>query len=109
MTGTVPVDPYRATLPEYEVVNFIINSSFTQSLRSYYELYGEVPQREIYKDRVWPIPSDFIPYDVFSKPYDSIVELPKAPPEILTKSKFDLKAKQEEVERLEREFAEEDD
>ncbi|KAJ8958093.1 hypothetical protein NQ318_006019, partial [Aromia moschata] len=27
--------------------------------------------------RVWPISSDFIPYDVFSKPYECVTELPR--------------------------------
>ncbi|KAG5879016.1 hypothetical protein JTB14_038363, partial [Gonioctena quinquepunctata] len=27
--------------------------------------------------KVWPVPSDFIPYDVFTKPYDTITDLPK--------------------------------
>ncbi|XP_074029656.1 uncharacterized protein isoform X1 [Leptinotarsa decemlineata] len=71
-------DPYRAFLPEVEVVNFIIISTFTQTLSDYYAIYGIVPQRDIYKDKVWPVPSDFVPYDVFTRPYETITELPKS-------------------------------
>ncbi|CAH1156140.1 unnamed protein product [Phaedon cochleariae] len=73
-------NPYRSTLPEIEVLNFIINSNFTQHLSDYYSKYGVVPQRDIYKDKVWPVPSDFIPYDIFTKLYENVTELPKSKP-----------------------------
>lgn len=28
-------------------------------------------------DKVWPIPHDFIPYDIFEKTFDCVTELPK--------------------------------
>ncbi|XP_050305255.1 uncharacterized protein LOC126742573 [Anthonomus grandis grandis] len=73
----VSLKEYKLFLPEYELLEFVINSKFTMSLHSYYGLYGVVPMREIYKDKVWPVPSSFIPYDVFEKPYECPIELPK--------------------------------
>ncbi|XP_066151884.1 uncharacterized protein [Euwallacea fornicatus] len=64
-------------LPEYELLDFVINSSFTLFLQDYFQLYGIIPMRDIYKDKVWPVPHDFIPYDIFEKPYDCAIELPK--------------------------------
>ncbi|CAG9769020.1 unnamed protein product [Ceutorhynchus assimilis] len=68
---------FKSFLPEYELLDFIIESSFTMPLKEYYEYYNFVPMRDIYKDKVWPVPHDFIPYDVFEKPYDCPLELPK--------------------------------
>ncbi|XP_060527577.1 uncharacterized protein LOC132702803 isoform X2 [Cylas formicarius] len=68
---------YKIYLPEYELLEFVIKTDFTMRLQDYYNVYGVVPMRDIYKDRVWPVPHDFIPYDVFEKPYDCITEFPK--------------------------------
>ncbi|XP_048519004.1 uncharacterized protein LOC125503117 [Dendroctonus ponderosae] len=70
-------DAHRFFLPEYELLDFVVQSSFTMPLQEYSELYGVVPMRDIYKDRVWPVPHDFIPYDVFERPYECATELPK--------------------------------
>lgn len=42
-------DAHRFFLPEYELLDFVIQSSFTMALREYSELYGVVPMRDIYK------------------------------------------------------------
>ncbi|KAL1488453.1 hypothetical protein ABEB36_014924 [Hypothenemus hampei] len=68
---------YKLFLPEYELLDFIIHSNFTMNLKEYFGIYGVVPMRTIYKDKIWPVPHDFIPYDVFEKPYDCVTELPK--------------------------------
>lgn len=41
-------------------------------------------------DKVWPVPSDLVPYDVFSKPFDTITELPKPVQDKAPKSAVDL-------------------
>ncbi|KAF7273732.1 hypothetical protein GWI33_013572 [Rhynchophorus ferrugineus] len=68
---------YVMFLPEYELLDFAIKSNFTMPLSDYYNLYGVVPMRDIYKDRVWPVPHDFIPYDIFETPFDCLVEFPR--------------------------------
>ncbi|KAJ8959727.1 hypothetical protein NQ317_005985 [Molorchus minor] len=144
----VGLDPYRSTLPENEMLDFVILTKFTQDLTAYCNIYGVVPQRNLYKAernvvstfrgysfrgymdfltvrrghikwparspdlmpldfyfrshlksvvcrskpdalaeredriravvyRVWPVPTDFIPYDTFAEPFDCITELPR--------------------------------
>ncbi|VEN51300.1 unnamed protein product [Callosobruchus maculatus] len=70
-------DPYRSYLPEREVLQFLLESDFTMPLKEYHELYFTIPQREVYKDKVWPTAGDLIPFDVFSTPYEMGTELPK--------------------------------
>lgn len=71
-------DPYRVTLPETEMLDFILAGDLHQTLKEYHGIFGEVPQRNIYKDRVWPVPSDFIPYDVFRSPLNILTNLSNA-------------------------------
>ncbi|XP_066246787.1 uncharacterized protein [Euwallacea similis] len=68
---------FKNFLPEYELLDFVIKSNFTIFLQEYFQLYRIIPMRDIYKDKVWPIPHDFIPFDIFEKPYDCAIELPK--------------------------------
>ncbi|CAH1977641.1 unnamed protein product [Acanthoscelides obtectus] len=68
-------DRYWQHLPEYEVIIALIRSPYVQTLQSFYDVYMVVPQRDIYKDKVWPVPGDFIPFDVFSELYDCTTEL----------------------------------
>lgn len=42
-------EPYRVNLPETELLDFILKSQYTQTLKAYCDLYGVVPQRDIYK------------------------------------------------------------
>uniref|UniRef100_A0AAR5Q531 BLUF domain-containing protein n=1 Tax=Dendroctonus ponderosae TaxID=77166 RepID=A0AAR5Q531_DENPD len=42
-------DAHRFFLPEYELLDFVVQSSFTMPLQEYSELYGVVPMRDIYK------------------------------------------------------------
>ncbi|XP_030746643.1 uncharacterized protein LOC115875356 [Sitophilus oryzae] len=77
LTGRSTQKEYIMYLPEYELLDFAIKTSFTMPLREYSSMYGVVPMRDIYKDRVWPVPHDFIPYDIFEQPYTCMTELPK--------------------------------
>nr|CAI5827232.1 unnamed protein product [Callosobruchus analis] len=70
-------DPYRPYLPEREILQVLLESDFIMTLKDYHKLYTTVPQKNVYKDRVWPVPGDFIPFDVFAAPYDVATELPK--------------------------------
>lgn len=40
---------YRLFLPEYELLDFIVNSNLTLSLEYYFKLYGVVPMLDVYK------------------------------------------------------------
>ncbi|KAJ8950841.1 hypothetical protein NQ317_007944 [Molorchus minor] len=48
----VGLDPYRSTLPENEMLDFVILTKFTQDLTAYCNIYGVVPQRNLYKEPV---------------------------------------------------------
>ncbi|XP_028137328.2 uncharacterized protein LOC114331849 [Diabrotica virgifera virgifera] len=72
------VDFYRKGLPEIERLDFIIKSPFPIDLHAFKDIFGVVPQRDIYKDKVWPVPADFIPYDIFDKLYDIRLDFPKS-------------------------------
>ncbi|XP_072384121.1 uncharacterized protein [Diabrotica undecimpunctata] len=71
------VEPLLLRLPELELVNFILGSNYVISLADYFDLYKLVPQRDIYKDKIWPIAADFIPYDVFSPIFNISTTFPK--------------------------------
>ncbi|XP_056643649.1 uncharacterized protein LOC130449707 [Diorhabda sublineata] len=64
-------------LPEIELLDTILESNRTISLMEYFHNSRRVPQRNLEKDNVWPVPTDFIPFDVFDKVYDTITVLPK--------------------------------
>nr|CAH7768499.1 unnamed protein product [Callosobruchus chinensis] len=68
-------DRYWQHLPEIEILDALIRSEYTLSVRAFYDKYMLVPQRDIYKDKVWPVPGDFIPFDVFANPYECVIEL----------------------------------
>nr|CAI5823204.1 unnamed protein product [Callosobruchus analis] len=68
-------DPYWQHLPEIEMLDALIRSEYTVSLNEFYAKYMFVPQKDVYKDRVWPVPGDFIPFDVFERPYECATEL----------------------------------
>lgn len=46
---TSPMDPYRNTLPEQEIVDFVIKTNITENIETYYSVYGFIPQRILYK------------------------------------------------------------
>ncbi|CAH2011220.1 unnamed protein product [Acanthoscelides obtectus] len=66
-------DKYGSFLPEQEI---LLESKLTMTLKKYHSLYALVPQSDIFKDKVWPVPGDFIPFAVFSSPYDMATEMP---------------------------------
>ncbi|XP_050507444.1 uncharacterized protein LOC114340864 [Diabrotica virgifera virgifera] len=70
-------EPLLLRLPELELVNFILGSNYVMNIVDYFNLYGVVPQRDIYKDKIWPIAADFIPYDVFSPIFNMPTSFPK--------------------------------
>lgn len=65
-----------ACLPEYTVLDFLIETRYTQRLIDYSKSFGTLPTLEEYRDLVWPIASDGIPKDVFDKEFDPINDLP---------------------------------
>ncbi|CAH2000669.1 unnamed protein product [Acanthoscelides obtectus] len=69
--------PYFQYLPEAEVLQALLISPHTQHMKHFCDVYMTVPQREIYKDKVFPVTGDFIPFDVFSTTYNCVVELSK--------------------------------
>lgn len=70
-------DPYRVTLPEVELLNYLLKNECQQTLTEYHGIFGEVPQRDIYKDKVWPAPSDLMPFDIFQTPLNILMRLPQ--------------------------------
>lgn len=68
-------EPYKVTLPEVEILEYILANDFFQTLKEYHGIFGEVPQRDIYKDKVWPVPSDLVPYDVFHASLNILMNL----------------------------------
>ncbi|XP_057658632.1 uncharacterized protein LOC130895399 isoform X2 [Diorhabda carinulata] len=70
-------DPLLFSLPEIDTLHFLINTPHTKKIKDVLQLYSQVEQRDIYKDKVWPIAADFIPYDVYSKGYDISTVFPK--------------------------------
>ncbi|CAG9836172.1 unnamed protein product [Diabrotica balteata] len=71
------VEYYQKELPEIERLEFLLKSPFPIDLTAFKEIFGVVPQRDIYKDKVWPVPADFIPYDIFDQLYDIRLDMPK--------------------------------
>ncbi|CAH1982776.1 unnamed protein product [Acanthoscelides obtectus] len=62
-------------LPEMELIEALIESPYTQTIESYYDLFLDVPQSVVDNDKVWPIPCDCVPYAIFSSIYDNVTEL----------------------------------
>nr|CAI5864379.1 unnamed protein product [Callosobruchus analis] len=64
-------------LPETEVLEVLLTSPYTQTLKEFSDLYMQVPQREIYNDKVWPAPDEYVPFDIFAPPFNMVTELPR--------------------------------
>uniref|UniRef100_A0A6P7G1T4 Uncharacterized protein LOC114333349 n=1 Tax=Diabrotica virgifera virgifera TaxID=50390 RepID=A0A6P7G1T4_DIAVI len=83
-TSTALAETLRSYLPEDEMVGYILSSDWPMDLEEYFKNAREVPQ--IYGDFTWPVPEDFIPFDVFDTTYDRITTLPKPDADTKTKS-----------------------
>ncbi|CAG9860592.1 unnamed protein product [Phyllotreta striolata] len=64
--------PFRDYLPERELLDYLIDSPYTQNLSRYLEFGGSITQVGEYSDKVWPVPEENIQYDVFEKDYDKM-------------------------------------
>ncbi|XP_072384759.1 uncharacterized protein [Diabrotica undecimpunctata] len=83
-TSTALAETLISYLPEDEMVSYILTSDWPMNIEEYFKIAREVPQ--IYRDFTWPVPEDFIPFDVFDTTYDRITTLPKPDADKKTKS-----------------------
>lgn len=68
-------DTYKTNLPENELIDFILQNKNFETFESFYSRYGIVCKKVIYKDHVWPVPSDLVPYDIFPNRWNFVMEL----------------------------------
>ncbi|CAH1112623.1 unnamed protein product [Psylliodes chrysocephalus] len=116
-------NPMKGLLPEVEQLDILLPSEWIPELVEYKNSYGRYVVRASYKDQVWPIPSDFIPYDIFDTGYRMVIEFPKSgtkkehvarrkseqPPEDDGKNRKQAELEEEEKEDEEEDDEEEDD
>ncbi|KAF2881014.1 hypothetical protein ILUMI_25162 [Ignelater luminosus] len=87
--STVPNEPTRTNvsflmekypdcLPEYGLLDFLLSTPYTQDLQHYIDIYGIIKPIDAYKDKVWPVPTEFVPFNIFDKAYDPVTDLPTA-------------------------------
>ncbi|CAH1112622.1 unnamed protein product [Psylliodes chrysocephalus] len=74
----IVLNPLKGFLPEIEQLDFLLECDFPPNLEEYKMAYGVFVIKKSYKENVWPIPSDFIPYDVFDTQYQLVMEFPKS-------------------------------
>lgn len=76
-----------AHLPEFILLDFLLQSPALIDLRDYVRLYGSVPDVKPYQEMIWPAPDDFVPYDIIGE--DRSKKLMFTPEELQTENKYD--------------------
>lgn len=56
---------YEEHTPDAVVLEYLLNLKCLFTIQEYGQFYGVVPDVTTFKDKVWPIPQDLTPYDVF--------------------------------------------
>ncbi|KAK6632659.1 hypothetical protein RUM43_013427 [Polyplax serrata] len=54
----------RHYLPEVNLLDFLLSCPALIDLREYIETYGSVPDFSLYRETIWPLPSDFVPKNI---------------------------------------------
>ncbi|CAG9865097.1 unnamed protein product [Phyllotreta striolata] len=57
--------PYRDFLPERELLDYLIDSPYTQDLKTYMNIGGRIVPVVEDSDLVWPIPMENVQYDIY--------------------------------------------
>ncbi|XP_052862614.1 uncharacterized protein LOC128269247 [Anopheles cruzii] len=56
---------YEEHTPDISVLEYLLGLSCLFTVPEYAAFYGELPNVASFRDRIWPIPKDLTPYDVF--------------------------------------------
>nr|XP_029726575.1 uncharacterized protein LOC115265474 [Aedes albopictus] len=56
---------YEEHTPDAIVLEYLLNLKCLFTVQEYGKFYGVIPDISTFKDKVWPIPHDLTPYDVF--------------------------------------------
>lgn len=54
-------------LPEANLLDFLLSSPALLDVSDFLSSYGTVPEVQFFEDLVWPIPTDFVPYNIVGK------------------------------------------
>lgn len=71
------VDPIVTSLPEYEILEFLLSSRYIEDLEFYFQLFGTVARFDAPEDKVWPLEKEIVPFDVFTPATDPVVDFPE--------------------------------
>lgn len=56
---------YEEHTPDIAVLEYLLGLKCLFTVPEYASFYGRLPDVSSFRDRVWPIPKDLTPYDVF--------------------------------------------
>ncbi|EEB14096.1 hypothetical protein Phum_PHUM280640 [Pediculus humanus corporis] len=56
----------RSNLPEFNLLDFLLDCPVLVDLKEYIEMYGSVPDYTSYSESIWPLSSDFVPRNILS-------------------------------------------
>lgn len=74
--GTIDTLLY-CLLPEYDLLEFLLSSQYTQNLMTYFKAYGNIMPFDTYDMKIWPTAKEIVPFDVFLQPRDPVIDFPK--------------------------------
>ncbi|XP_055608375.1 uncharacterized protein LOC129755762 [Uranotaenia lowii] len=58
---------YEEHTPDAVILDYILSLRCLFTIQEYGQFYGVLPDVSTFRERVWPIPQDFTPYDVFDE------------------------------------------
>ncbi|XP_017780116.1 PREDICTED: uncharacterized protein LOC108565266 [Nicrophorus vespilloides] len=64
------------TLPECQLLQYLLDSEYVQDLEDYKNSYGVIPVYMTYLEQAWPVSSDYVPRDIFVKEIDPVSDIP---------------------------------
>ncbi|CAG9861973.1 unnamed protein product [Phyllotreta striolata] len=70
------IDPLLPLLPEIEQLELLINGEFPMDLDEYRKSYGTLFSYQLHTDKIWPLPEDLVPYDVFETAPQTAIKFP---------------------------------
>lgn len=56
-----------SSLPEFILLDFLLESPALVDLKDYVQIYGSVPEVKSYSEMIWPAADDFVPYDIIGE------------------------------------------
>lgn len=58
-------ETYEEHTPDAAVLNYLLSLNCLFTIQEYGQFYGVLPDVTSFRDRVWPMLQDYVPYDVF--------------------------------------------